>query len=188
MSDLTLEAKITAVVLIDLQHAIVGRTTAPHASASVVQACANLADRFRAKGATIVFVHVDLTNMVKVNADKPTRDPNAPPPPAKASEIVPETRKQPSDLVVAKRFWDAFVNTDLEQKLRERNIRTIILGGISTNFGVESTARTGAALGFEMVLLEDAMTSMDAAAHRFAVENILPRLGRVRASSEVHPA
>jgi nicotinamidase-related amidase len=100
---------------------------------------------------------------------------------------VPETCKQPSDLVVTKRFWDAFVNTDLEQKLRERNIRTIILGGISTNFGVESTARTGAALGFEMVLIEDAMTSMDAAAHRFAVENIFPRLGRVRAGGEVRP-
>jgi nicotinamidase-related amidase len=69
MSDLNLEAKKTAVVLIDLQQAIVERQTQPHPSSAVVQTCADLADRFRAKGATIVFVHVDLANVVKVNAN-----------------------------------------------------------------------------------------------------------------------
>lgn len=187
MADLNLDAKATAVVVIDLQQAIVARQTAPHAAMDVVKRAADLCDRFRAKGSPIVFVHVDMANFVKLTVDKPTRDPNAPPPPPSASDLVPETRKQPSDLLISKRFWDAFPNTDLEQKLRERNIHTIVLCGISTNFGVESTARTGAALGFDMVLIEDAMTSMDAAAHRFAIENIFPRLGRVRASGEVHP-
>jgi nicotinamidase-related amidase len=185
MAAIQLKPHTTAVVLIDLQNAIVSRLCAPHSSSSVVQKGAELADRFREAGSTIVFVHVDLSNMVRVTADRPSRDPNAPPPPPSASELVPELRRQPSDLVVTKRFWDAFVGTNLEKLLRDRKVQTIVLGGISTNFGVESTARTAAALGFDVVIVEDATTSMDADAHHFAVNTIFPRLGRVRSSDEL---
>jgi nicotinamidase-related amidase len=134
-----------------------------------------------------VLVRVDLANIIRPDADSPMRGPNDPPPPESASELVDELGQQPSDLVITKRYWDAFIGTNLEQQLRERNIRTIILGGISTNFGVESTARTAAALGFDVVLTEDAMSSMSEAAHRFAITNIFPRLGRVRTASEIQP-
>ena len=86
---------------------------------------------------------------------------------------------------MTKRCWDAFVGTDLEQTLRDRGIRTIVLAGISTNIGVESTARTAAALGFDVVLVEDACSSMSEEAHRFAITNIFPRLGHVRTAKPV---
>jgi nicotinamidase-related amidase len=187
MSDLDLNAVTTAVVLIDLQRGIVSRTTAPHSAAEVVKKGAGLAERFRRAGAQIVLVHVDLANAVRPVADVPFGDPSAPPPPASASELVEELGRQADDWIFTKRSYDAFVGTNLEQQLRGRKIRTIVLGGISTNAGVESTARTAAALGFEVVIVEDATAStMGEAAHHFAFTNIFPRIARVRIAGQLH--
>jgi nicotinamidase-related amidase len=185
MLDLVLQPRTTALILIDLQQAIVGRQTAPHSAADVVKRSAALATAFRAKGATVIYVRVDLADMLTLPVDSPTRDPNAPPPPAAASELVAEAGAHPGDLVITKRQWGAFFGTDLEEQLRRRGIRTVVLGGIATNFGVESTARAAAGLGFELVLAEDATTTFSAEAHRFAYENIFPRLGRVRSTEQV---
>ncbi|HEX3600420.1 MAG TPA: isochorismatase family protein, partial [Lacipirellulaceae bacterium] len=140
MSELKLDAKSTAVIVIDLQRGIASRETLPHAAASVVERSAEIADRFRRAGALIVLVRVDLANIVQPAADEPMRNPNDPPPPASASELVDDLGQQPSDLLITKRYWDAFVGTELEQHLRDRKIESIILTGIATNFGVESTA------------------------------------------------
>jgi nicotinamidase-related amidase len=182
---LSLTAKTTAVVLIDLQQGIVGRQTAPHTAESVVRNSASLAAHARAAGATVVYVHVDQANMLKLPVDAPMRDPNAPAPPASAFEFVPEAGLQAGDLVISKRQWGAFFGTDLEQQLRQRGIRTVVLGGIATNYGVESTARAAAGLGFELIVVEDATTTLSAELHRFAYDNIFPRLGRVRSTAEV---
>jgi nicotinamidase-related amidase len=185
MPTIQVNAATTALILIDLQPAVTSRDTKPYSAASVVKKGADLAAMFRSKGAMVVLVHVDLANFVQVTADQPMRDPNAAPPPASASELVPELNRQPSDIIITKRYWDAFPGTPLEQTLRERNIRTILFAGIATNFGVESTARTAAALGFDVVIVEDATTSMSAEAHEFAVKNIFPRLGRVRQMDQI---
>jgi nicotinamidase-related amidase len=185
MAELKINPATTAVVLIDLQRGIVARQTAPHSAADVIERAAALADRFRHQGSLIALVRVDLANIVRPNADSPMRNPNDPPPPASASELVDDLGQQPADLVITKRYWDALVGTDLEQQLRNRHIRAILLGGISTNFGVESTARTAAALGFDVVVVEDATSSMSEEAHRFAIANIFPRLGRVRTAGEL---
>lgn len=188
-SDLMLEAKSTAVVIIDLQQGIMARQTAPRPPTDVLAASVGLADRFRAAGSPVVFVRVDLSSIVRVSVDQPAMDPSAPPPPAGASELVEDLRRQPEDLAITKRFYDAFVGTDLEKHLRAKGIKTILLGGISTNAGVESTARTAAALGFDVVLVEDATaSSMGAEAHEFAIAKIFPRIARVRKASQVRPA
>jgi nicotinamidase-related amidase len=185
MDPLILDVPTTALILIDLQHAIVGRSLVPRSSAEVVQTCCDLAGRFRRKGAMVVYVRVDLADMQIPVADQPARDPSAPPPPAKASELVPQVGFQAGDVLITKRYWGAFGGTDLERQLRQRGIHTIVLGGIATNFGVESTARTAAELGFSVVLIEDAMASFSDSVHRFAIETIFPRLGRVRAAEQV---
>ncbi len=185
MSQLDLDPRTAALILIDLQHGIVARETAPYPAATVVSKCAELATAFRSKGATVVYVHVDLANPLKVPADSPMRDPNAPPPPAAASEIVPEAGLEVGDLVILKRQWGAFFGTNLESLLEERGIRTVVIAGIATNFGVESTARAAAGIGLATVLVEDAMSSMSAELHRFAIENIFPRMGRVRSAQQV---
>jgi nicotinamidase-related amidase len=187
MQDVELNASQTAVVLIDLQQGIMGYPTAPYAISSVIGVAADLAGRFRSRGATIVYVRVDLANMIQLTVDQSHGDPNGPPPPPAASEIVPEAGRQPDDLLITKHHWDAFGGTELEQMLRQRGIRTIVLCGVATHIGVESTARSAASRGFDVVLAEDATTSTSADAHQYAITRVFPFLGRVRSAVQVRP-
>ncbi|HWD41289.1 MAG TPA: hydrolase [Fimbriimonas sp.] len=176
-----LDPKTTALVLIDLQKAVVARSLAPYTSQEVVQRSADLAAAVRDEGGTVVYVHVDLADMVRPPADESMSGTPSP----DASELVPEAGLKSGDLVITKRYWGAFIGTDLEFQLKARGIETIVLAGIATNFGVESTAREAAALGFSLVLVEDACSSMDEAMHRFAFDKVFPRLSRVRSTREV---
>jgi nicotinamidase-related amidase len=182
--NLTLNPKTTALVLIDLQQAIVARQLAPHTSADVVARAAKLASALRDSGGTVAYVHVLITDILRLPADKPTQRPSEPFPPS-ASELVPEAGFTEGDLLITKRQWGAFYGTNLEQQLRRRGIKTIILGGIATNMGVESTARAAHDQGYELVFAEDAMSSMSTEFHQFPVQNIFPIMGRVRSSDEI---
>jgi nicotinamidase-related amidase len=185
MTSLPFDPKSTALVLIDLQNGIMGRTLAPYSSSDVVGRGAQLAAALRARGGTVVYVRVDMADMLHLPVDAPTWNPNAPPPPAVASELVPDSGYQAGDLVITKRHWGAFYGTELDQQLRRRRIRTIILGGVATNFGVESTARAAHDRGYELIFVEDAMSSLSAEVHGFVIENIFPRMGRVRNMEQV---
>ena len=187
MDKLQLDPKKTALILIDLQHGIVGMETQPYTAKSVVQKSAMLAERFREKNATVIYVRVDLGNLTPLLVDVSHGDPNSPPPPI-ASELVPESGFQPTDLLITKRHWSAFSGTALEERLRKADVNTVVIAGIATNFGVESTARAAAGLGFGVVLPEDATTSISAEAHKFAYQLIFPMLGRVRSAAEVADA
>ena len=90
---------------------------------------------------------------------------------------MPELGPKPATCVVTKHQWGAFYGTELELQLRRRGVKTIVIGGISTNFGVESTARDAFERSFALVFVEDAMAAMSAEAHAFAMANIFPRLG-----------
>jgi nicotinamidase-related amidase len=183
MESLQLDSASTALILIDLQHAIVGMETAPYTASAAVENGAALASAFRQKGAKVVYVRVDLSNFLQLPVDLPHgRAPNLP---AIASEIVPESGVQPGDLIITKRHWGAFSGTELEEQLRKAGVKTVVIGGIATSFGVETTARNAAGLGFAVVLAEDACTDLDAAAHRASFEKIFPRLGRARKTAEV---
>ena len=101
------------------------------------------------------------------------------------SDLIPEVGPKENDLVITKRQWGAFYGTELDLQLRRRGIRTIVIGGIATNFGVESTARDAFERGYEQVFAEDAMSSLSAEGHRFAVNVVFPRIGRVRSTDDV---
>jgi nicotinamidase-related amidase len=181
--ELVLDPKVTALVLIDLQKGVVGRQLGPHAAADVVRNGVKLADALRAKGGLVIFVRVKVTEVLSLPVDAPhPRPANIPP---EASELVEELHVQPGDVVITKRQWGAFYGTDLEQQLRRRQIRTVVMGGIATNIGVESTAREAMDRGYEQVFAEDAMSSMSAEAHEFAVKSIFTRMGRVRSTEQV---
>jgi nicotinamidase-related amidase len=186
MDALTLSPQTTALVLIDLQRGIVARQTAPHAAKDVVARARRLADRFRAVGGTVVLVHVsyssDGRDRLAPRADAPM--PSGPLPPDFA-EIVPELGPHPGDVVITKRNWGAFYGTDLQLQLRRRGVRTLVLGGISTNYGVESTARDAFERAYELVLVEDAMAGTSTQEHQFAVTSIFPRFGLVRSTEQV---
>ena len=186
MEPLTFDPPSTALVLIDLQRGIVGRETGPRSPKEVVANASRLADRCRAAGVMVVLVRVafspDGRDRLSPRADAAGwSGPVAP----DFSEIVPELGPRPGDVVVTKRQWGAFYGTELDLVLRRRGIRTILLGGISTNIGVESTARDAYERGYEQVFVEDAMAGMSGDAHRFAITTIFPRIGVVRSTEQV---
>jgi nicotinamidase-related amidase len=184
MPNLEINPATTALVVIDLQNAIVARAVAPHAASDVVQRSAALAASLRQRGGTVVYVRVLIGETLSQTADKPRPRPSAPPPP-EASEIVADAGFQPGDVIVTKRQWGAFYGTDLDLQLRRRGIRSLIMTGIATNFGVESTARDAQERSYELIFAEDAMSSLSAEMHAFVVENIFPVMGRVRSTEEI---
>ncbi|MGC1547091.1 MAG: hydrolase [Rhodanobacter sp.] len=181
-----LDPRSTALVLIDLQKGIAPYAGGPHTAAEVLSRGAALAKRFRALGAPVVLVRVGWSPDF---ADAPKQPVDQPPPVKGLSEdwweFPEELAVADSDILIIKRQWGAFYGTELDLQLRRRGITQIVLGGISTNIGVESTARTAWELGYALILAEDAMSGASAENHRFAVENIFPRLGRVRSTEAI---
>lgn len=184
MSNLTLDPLKTALVAIDLQNALMGLTTAPHPVAEVVKTNRQIADVLRARGGLVTWVRVNVNDLLQLPVDQPSRFAGQQLP-DELSQIAPSAGFQDGDLLITKRHWGAFAGTPLEQQLRERGIDTVVLTGVSTNHGVESTLRQGTGLGFAFVVVEDACSGQDAEEHRFAFEKIFPHLARVRAAAEV---
>ena len=188
MTTIAIEPRKTALVLIDLQQGVVSRPFAPRSGAEVVQHASRLAAKFRALGATVALVRVtfqqDSRDRLNAPADAPMQFNTSALPPNLA-ELAPEIGPQPGDLIITKRQWGAFYGTELDLQLRRREVRTIVLDGIATNFGVESTARDAYERGYAQIFVEDAMASMTVEAHEFVVKNIFPRIGQVRSTDEV---
>src|SRR6185437_13730568 len=131
MNELQINPAKTVLILIDLQHAILSRETAPHTAAQVVENSKKLAEIFRAKGATVVYVRVDINDFLELPVDESS--PMGPGPfPAILSEIAPSAGFQTGDTLIVKRHWGAFAGTDLDEQLKSRGVDTIVLAGIST--------------------------------------------------------
>ena len=105
--------------------------------------------------------------------------------PADWADLVPELNAQASDLRVTKRTWGAFTNTDLEARLKALGVTQLVLAGVATSIGVESTARHAYELGFNVTLALDAMTDMSLEAHDNSVARIFPRLGETGSTREI---
>lgn len=180
----TLSPSTTALILIDLQQGIIPHAGGPRSGEEVVRTAKTLADRFRAAGAPVILVHVGFTPdaMPSQNVDRPGLPPQGSPP--GFTDFVPDLR-QPDDIVVLKHHWGAFTGTDLDLQLRRRGIRTVVIAGISTNLGVESTARSAWELSYDIVIAEDACTSRSTELHEFAITNIFPMIARVVASGDI---
>ena len=183
-NSLSINKNSTALVLIDLQKGIIGRDTRPYKAVDVLSNAVKLVEKFRENKMPIFFVHVDFKNAVPLRVESDSTMSGGNPPPNWA-EFVDELGVTEDDLVVTKRQWGAFYGTDLEQQLRRRKIDTIVLGGIATTYGVESTGRFAYELGFSQIFAEDAMTDMAEESHRVSVEYVLKRMGRVRKTEDI---
>ncbi len=183
---LEIDPGTTALVIVDIQNVTLAMPTVPHTPPQILANCIRLAEASRQRGVTVVFVvvHVGVggRTMLQTVIDAPF--PSFPVPP-EWDRIPAELGPRETDTVVTKYNWGGFYGTDLDVQLRRRGIRTVLLGGIATNFGVESTARQAQEAGYQPVLIEDAMGAFSAEEHAFAIRHIFPRLGRVRSTAEV---
>ncbi|MFI6597338.1 isochorismatase family protein [Nonomuraea sp. NPDC050536] len=139
-----------------------------------------MADAFRARNAPVV--------LVRVNGAAPGRTETPPRTTAMPDgwdTIVDDLTGHPDDLVITKRTWGAFHDTALHQRLHERGITQIVLAGVATSAGVESTARAAHEHGYHVTLATDAMTDLDLDAHHHTVERVFPRIGQRATTSDL---
>jgi len=185
---LKLAPPVTALVLIDVQKGTLGLPLGPHDPATVTANSVRLATHFSSKGATVVLVRVAFSEGY---ADRPGGSTDVPmvlPPgglPADWAEFPADLAAIKPDLLITKRQWSAFHGTELDLQLRRRGITHVVIGGLMTNFGVESTARDAWQHNYETIVAEDASSSLNAELHHFAVRNTLPRVARVRSTAEI---
>jgi nicotinamidase-related amidase len=176
----TVDPKSTALVLIDLQDGILRYPLAPLSGQELLSQGKALAEKFRAAGAPVVLVNVgwaaDSQDALHAPVDNPTHPKDGFP--AGFSKLAEDLAAE-GDILITKRQWGAFTGTELDLQLRRRGIRTIVLGGVATNLGVESTARQAWELNYGVVLARQATTSLNAEMHEFAVNRIFPRISRV---------
>ena len=174
----TLDPK-TALIVIDLQKGIVAYPTA-HPTAEIVKQASTLADAFRRHGLPIVLVNV--TGGAPGRTDQAR---NLGDLPADWAELVPELNQQPTDHTVTKRTWGAFTHTDLDEHLMKLGVTQVVIVGVATSIGVESTARYANENGYNVTLAVDAMTDMNPDAHHNSVTRIFPRLGETGTTQEI---
>lgn len=180
MSALNLDFSKTALVLIDLQIGI----TRMYDNQGVVDQAARLVEVFREKDGFIAFVKVafhDGHDALKPETDQPARAVSYP---VDWAELAPEFGVSGQDYVVTKRQWGAFFGTDLDLQLRRRGIDTIVLCGVSTNIGVEGTAREAFQHGYNQIFITDAMAAASEEEHQSSCKYIFPRIGKLRTTEE----
>jgi nicotinamidase-related amidase len=170
---------MTALIVIDLQKGIVGLPTA-HPTGEVVSLARSLAEAFRSHRLPVVLVNVNAGAPGRAEQGRRLTEF-----PAGWTELVAELNRQPEDHVVTKRTWGAFTGTDLEAYLRKQGVTQVVIAGVATSAGVESTARHAHELGFNVTLATDAMTDMNADAHANSITRIFPKLGETGTTRQI---
>lgn len=160
-----------ALIVVDLQAGIVGLPLA-HPVAGVIERATALARMFRTKGLPVVLVNV--AGAPAGRTDRGT--PDARTFPAGWTDLIEDLDQQPSDITVTKHARSAFTGTALADQLRERGVTQVVITGIATSSGVESTARDAHEQGFHVTLPVDAMTDQDPVRHDHSVANVFPRI------------
>jgi nicotinamidase-related amidase len=174
-----------ALVLIDLQQGIVSG-----AVAHVVPRAAALAKAFRRHDLPVVLVNVTgrapgRTDAGGHSGTSTSAGTSASSLPAGWADIIDELGRQPGDYLITKRRRSAFHDTGLDTLLRDLGVTQVVLAGVSTSSGVESTARSAHDHGYHVVLATDAMADPDPDSHRHSLERVFPKLGETAASAEI---
>ncbi|MDR3736735.1 MAG: isochorismatase family protein [Acidobacteriaceae bacterium] len=169
----------TALIVVDLQKGIVARAPAD-AIGEVVAHAAALAGAFRRHSLPVVLVNVAGGALGRAEQSRQHGEF-----PAGWTDLVPQLNEQPEDHTVTKRTWGAFMNTGLEEYLKKLEVTQVVIVGVSTSIGVESTARQAYECGFNVTLAVDAMADTNPDAHLNSITRIFPRLGETGTTQEI---
>lgn len=170
---------ITALIIVDLQRGIVDLPSV-HSIGDVISRASALATAFRRHRLPVVLVNV--TGSAPGRTERPRPGGTFP---DGWTDLIPELDQQPDDITVTKRTWGAFASTDLENQLRQRGVTQVVIAGVATGTGVESTARQAYEAGFSVTLAIDAMTDPRSEAHDYSIANVFPRLGEIGSTQAI---
>lgn len=185
-ADLTIDTATTALVLVDFQNFTKVMNTVPFTGAQSLANGVRLADACRAKGILVVLIRVGH------DANK-TPHPNLPVDhsfsgfeyPPNPMEICAELGPKPGDIIVDKYNWGAFYQTNLDAQLRRRGIKTLIVGGLVTHIGVDTTMRQAQERNYAQILASDAVAAFELSQHEHVLQHVAPRLAKVRTTDQI---
>jgi nicotinamidase-related amidase len=190
MTDATpaIDPRRTALLLMDYQHGIIGRLPDPEALlATAVQAIKVVRDH----GGTVGYVRVAFqpadvdaipatSAMARVKGMGAAMHDDSP-----GTAIHDAVAPQDGDIIVRKVRVGAFSTTDLDRQLRDRDIDTLILAGISTSGVLLSTVRDAADKDYRILVLSDASADPQPDVHEFLTTRVFPRQAQVIATDEL---
>jgi nicotinamidase-related amidase len=169
----------TALIVVDLQQGL-RNIPSVHPIAGVIDRCCQLIEAFRKQKLPVVLVNV--TGAAPGRTEEPRRHREFP---ANFSELIPELPPQPDDILITKRTWGAFANTNLEAQLKARGVTQVVLTGVATGTGVEATAHQAYEAGFSVTIATDAVTDVRAEAHEYSLKHVFPRIGETGSTQDV---
>ena len=179
----TIDPRHTALLVMDFQPAILG--SLPDADA-LLSHVADAIAIVRGQGGQVAYVRVAFedpdydavpahSRMAPALAAAGRRLHSDSPATAVHEQIAPE----PDDIIVRKTRIGAFSTTDLDQQLRQRDINTLILAGVTTSGVVLSTVRDAHDRDYQVFVLADATADPEPDTHDFLAEKIFPRQAQV---------
>ena len=168
-----------ALIVIDLQAGTLGNPTV-HPAEQIVENSASLAEAFRHRGLPVVVATVVGSPAGRTGYGGGQRSY-----PSEFAVVAPELRVQPTDILVTRATWSAFAGTDLSLTLRQLGVSQVVLVGIATSFGVESTARAAYDLGYDVVVVTDAVTDLRVESHENSVARVFPALSQAATTGEL---
>jgi nicotinamidase-related amidase len=179
MSVTTLDQK-TALIVIDLQKGITGHPAA-HPVENIVSNSRALLDAFRAHELPVVLVNV--IGAPSGRTDEGTRLPAQLP--DGWADLIDELDQQPGDHLISKNSRGAFTNTGLHEKLTALGVTQVVVTGIATASGVESTARQAHEYGYNVTVAIDAVTDRSLEAHEHSLGTVFPRIAETGTTAEI---
>jgi nicotinamidase-related amidase len=186
---LMLDPRRCAFLAMDFQHDILA-VTPQYREKHLLETVTLVLDAARHSSATVVYITVSFRDDY---ADAPAHSPLFQAEKARGvmkvgspgAAICEELTPQTGDLVINKHGVDPFNSTHLANVLRARDVETLVLMGVWTNYVVEATARTGADSGYRIIVVTDGCASDTEDHHQFFVTQILPMLGTAATASDV---
>ncbi|QCB43272.1 isochorismatase family protein [Sphingomonas sp. PAMC26645] len=168
----------TALLLVDLQNGFRSLPTV-HPMHDVVGNAVRLARTFRERRLKVVLITV--AGAPPGRTDSPRMEGERP---EGWADPLPELEGADTDHVIVKRTWGAFTETGLAKDLRTVGVTQVVVAGVATSMGVESTARQAYELGFHVTFAIDAITDLDAEAHLHSTL-IFAKIGEVGSTSDI---
>ena len=188
MATLSLDRTKTALLSMDIQNATV-RRSAMFQERNVGQAAKRVLDHARKAGVLVIHVVIDhqpafysprnkFLQRIRMPAfSAPGVDV------AKLLEVVDAVKPLEDEPVIRKPRMNPFYGTGLESMLRSRDIDTVVLMGVATEFVVETAARYAADADYRVVVLEDCCASFSEDAHRASL-HIMDHLAMLARSED----
>ena len=188
MPNLNLDAARTAVLCMDIQQGTTRRSSM-FRERNVASAVKSVQEAARKAGVLVIHVAIDYQPAFFSPRNKfiqKVRIPAMSAPGVDVAEllkIVDEVKPAGDEPVVRKPRMNPFFGTPLESMLHSRDIDTVVLTGVATEFVVEAAARHAADADFRVIVLEDCCASFSDEAHKAAL-HVIDHLATIASSAD----